>query len=494
MKVEFKGINKSFNGVQVLNDISFTIDGKIHALMGENGAGKSTLMKILTGVYQSDEGQVIVDGIEKKYTHPKEAEKDGIIFIHQELNILPFISVTDNIFLNKEITKGIFVKQKEMDQQARSLLNELGLDIDVTKEAGQYSVGQQQIIEIAKALKEHAKLIIMDEPTAALSEKETVKLFEIINNLKKQGIGIIYISHRIEEVFMLCDKISVLRDGSFIETLMSEQTTRNDVIRLMVGREIVDIYPKKLPYQDDIVLQVNNISKINKYQDVSFELHKGEILGFAGLMGAGRTEVMHGVFGSDPYDEGSIIVNGKKIKNRIEDSIKNKIAFITEDRKNEGIITEFNIKDNIIMTNYDSIAKKGRISNKMQNQVTTEYIELLKIKCSGLQHLLKKMSGGNQQKVVIGKWLNINPSILIMDEPTRGVDVGAKQEIYSIMKELCEEEGISIILVSSEMPEVLGMSDRVAVMHEGRLVDILNREEASQENVMKLATGGNNNV
>ncbi|MDF9867653.1 ribose transport system ATP-binding protein [Bacilli bacterium PM5-3] len=493
MKVQFKNINKAFNGVNVLNDISLTINGGIHALMGENGAGKSTLMKILTGVYQADSGDIYVDGNFKKYKHPRKAEEDGIVFIHQELNILPHMSVTDNIFLNKEITNGFLVNQKEMDKQAKKLLNDLGLDIDVCKDASKYSVGQQQIIEIAKALKEQAKLIIMDEPTAALSEKETVKLFEIIENLKNQGITIIYISHRMEEVFKLCDYVSVLRDGMFIDTLDVKNTSNNDIIKLMVGREIVDIYPKKDKYLDEITLSVNSITKKSKYNDISFELHKGEILGFAGLMGSGRTEVMHGIFGSDPFDEGEIFVAGKNINNKIEASIENKIAFITEDRKSQGIITDFDIKDNIVMTNYDSVLKKWRLSNTRQHEVSKKYIDMLNIKCSGVHHLLKKMSGGNQQKVVIGKWLNISPNILIMDEPTRGVDVGAKQEIYSIMKKLCED-GLSIILVSSEMPEVLGMSDRVAVMHEGKLMKILDKEEASQEKVMQLATGGNDSV
>jgi ribose transport system ATP-binding protein len=491
MKVVFKNINKSFNQVKVLDNVSLTIDGGIHAIMGENGAGKSTLMKVMSGLYQADSGSVVIDGTTKQYKSLSDAEKDGIFFIHQELSILSNMSVSENMFLNKELKKGFILDKKLMDEKTKEYLNELGLDVDVTKKAGSCSIGQQQIIEIARVLKENAKMIIMDEPTAALTEKETDRLFALINDLKARGITIIYISHRMEEIFKLSDAISVLRDGAFVGTKKTSETNNEEIIKMMVNREIHDVYPKKeTHYDSEVVLKVANISKKGQYQNISFELHKGEILGFAGLMGSGRTEIMHGIFGSVPYDSGSIYVNGIELKNTIKNSIENKIAFITEDRKSEGIITDFMIKDNIILTNLDSIKDKVKIKGKKQKELANKYVDMLQIKCSSINHLLKKMSGGNQQKVVIGKWLNIGPDILIMDEPTRGVDVGAKQEIYNIIKTLCEEQGMAIILVSSEMPEVIGMSDRICVLHEGKLMGVLDKENVSQEAIMALATGG----
>ncbi|WP_423362936.1 sugar ABC transporter ATP-binding protein [Mycoplasma sp. P36-A1] len=490
MKVEFKHIEKSFNKVHVLKDVNLVIDGQVQAIMGENGAGKSTLMKILTGVYQPTSGEIFIDGVQKHYKHPKEAEKDGIVFIHQELTILPEMSVTENIFLNKEYKKGFIVDSKKMNAEAKTLLESLGSNIDVTKRAGSYSVGQQQIIEIAKAIREDAKLLIMDEPTAALSEKECEKLFKIINDLKDKGITIVYISHRMEEVFLLSDKISVLRDGMFIATMPTKETSFNEVIKLMVGRELKDIFPKKPMYSEKVILKVDNISKKNHYHNISFELHEGEILGIAGLMGAGRTEIMHGIFGSQPVDSGSIYMNNHKLKNNIENSIKHKIAFITEDRKSEGIITSFDIKNNIPLTNLESISNNSIISLKKEKAISDEFMEKLHIKASGINHKLEKMSGGNQQKVVISKWLNIHPKVLIMDEPTRGVDIGAKKEIYDIMTDLCEQKNNAIILVSSELGEVIGMSDRILVLREGEMMGILDKKDATQENIMTLATGG----
>lgn len=489
MVVEFKHITKDFGPVKVLKDVNLVIDGQVQAIMGENGAGKSTLMKILTGVYQPTSGSIFVDGVEKHYHHPLEAEKDGIVFIHQELTIIPEMSVTQNIFLNKEIKKGVLLDKKAMNEQAKQLLGNLGTNIDVRKRAGSYSIGQQQIIEIAKALKENAKLIIMDEPTAALSEKESQLLFKVIDDLKKQGITIVYISHRMEEVFEICDKISVLRDGQFIASKETKDTSFHDVIKMMVGRDLDDVFPSKDKASDKVLLKVDNLSCKGLYSNINFELHEGEILGFAGLMGSGRTEIMHGIFGSIPHDSGSVYIHGKKLNNTIQESIKNKIAFITEDRKSEGVVTAFDIMSNIPLSNLKSVSNHRILSRKKARDLSHEYIDKLNIKASGVHHKLEKMSGGNQQKVVISKWLNIDPDVLIMDEPTRGVDIGAKSEIYEIMNDLCKENK-GIILVSSEMGEVIGMADRIVVLHEGKQMGILDKKDATQENIMTLATGG----
>lgn len=493
MKIKFENISKSFNGVSVLKDISFEIDGHIHALMGENGAGKSTLMKILTGVYEMDEGKIFVDGKQVKYDHPKSALKDGIVFIHQELNILGNMSVSDNIFLNQELVKNKIVDQKQMNEISHELLSRLGLDIDVSKKASSYSIGQQQIMEIAKALRQDAKLIIMDEPTAALSQRESQLFFKLINDLKNDGIHIIYISHRMEEVFDLSDKISVLRDGEYIETLDTVNTNNKEIVTLMVNREIEETNKSYDHVSKDVVLKVDNLNKTNQYSNISFELYEEEILGVAGLMGAGRSEIMHGIFKSDPPTSGDVYLNGNKLKNSIDDSIKNNLAFITEDRKSEGVVTNFTLKENLILTNLNHVSNNKVISNKKVNDLCDRFINSLNIKCSGSQQYLKNMSGGNQQKVVISKWLNTNPKVLIMDEPTRGIDINAKEEIYDITRTLCHQKKMSIILVSSELNEIIKMSDRVMVIHEGKIAGFLEREMITQENIMTLATGGSLN-
>lgn len=495
MQIEMRGIDKSFGGNAVLKSAGFVLDsGEIHALMGENGAGKSTLMKILTGVYTRDAGTVIVDGKEVCYKNPQEAEKAGIVFIHQELNVLFDLTVEENMFLGKEIKKGLGVcDKKAMRQKVKEILDKLGVHIDPGQRMNELSVGQQQMIEIAKALMVDAQVIIMDEPTAALTQSETEVLFEVVNSLRKKGVSIVYISHRMEEIFELCDRITVLRDGSYIGTKKIAETDMNDVVKMMIGREIGERYPLRDVELGDVVFEVKNLASPGVFQDVSFQVRAGEVLGVSGLMGAGRTEIMQAVFGNLPVSAGSIYLNGKEIHNKTpEQAMKNGIGFITEDRKVEGLMLEESIMKNISIANLGRLSHGGVMQKKTEQDLVEQGIKELKIRCFGPDHECGSLSGGNQQKVVFAKWIYTNPKVLILDEPTRGVDIGAKKEIYSIINDLAAK-GVAIIMVSSELPEVLGMSDRIMVVREGLVRGILSKEEANQENVMILATGGNLN-
>lgn len=492
MKIEMKGIDKSFGDNQVLKDAGFVLaDGEVHALMGENGAGKSTLMKILTGVYTKDRGTVYVDGKEVNYKNPQEAEKAGIVFIHQELNVLFDLTVEENLFIGKEIkNKFGFCKQKEMRKKAEEALNRLGVDISPTEVMSNLSVGQQQMVEICKALMVDAKVIIMDEPTAALTQSETSVLFEVIKSLRKSGVSIVYISHRMEEIFELCDRISVLRDGTYIGTKLIPESNMNEIVKMMIGREIGERYPQRDCKIGNPVLKVKGLTKKGVFENVNFEVRSGEVLGVAGLMGAGRTEIMQAIFGNLPYESGRIEISGKEVKIKTPiDAIRNGIGFITEDRKVEGLMLEESIEKNIALTNLSRISKHKFIRPKEEDELVKKGIEELHIKCFGPQHECNNLSGGNQQKVVFAKWIYTNPEILILDEPTRGVDIGAKKEIYNIINELAAK-GVAIIIVSSELPEVLGMSDRIMVIREGVVRGCITKEEANQENIMTLATGG----
>ena len=494
MKIEMKGINKSFGQNQVLRDAGFVLDdGEVHALMGENGAGKSTLMKILTGVYTRDGGTVIVDGKEVTYKNPQEAEKAGIVFIQQELNVLFDLTVEENLFLGKEIKKGFGIcDRKAMRAKAEEILKRLGVSIPTDKVMSGLSVGQQQMIEICKALMVDAKVIIMDEPTAALTQSETEVLFEVMQSLRKKGVSIVYISHRMEEIFELCDRISVLRDGTYIGTKKIPETNMNEIVKMMIGREIGERYPKRDCAIGSEVFRVEELTKEGVFHDVNFSVKAGEVLGVSGLMGAGRTEIMQAIFGNLSYDRGSIFIGGKQavIKNPLQ-AIEHGIGFITEDRKTEGLLLEESIEKNVSLTNLERISGKGRvvISREKERGLVTKAIEELHIRCFGPGHECVNLSGGNQQKVVFAKWIYTEPRILILDEPTRGVDIGAKKEIYSIINQLAEK-GVAIIMVSSELPEVLGMSDRIMVVREGMVRGIINQGEADQEKIMTLATGG----
>lgn len=491
--IEMKDITKSFGSNVVLNNVEFTLlNGEIHALMGENGAGKSTMMKILAGIYPRDNGDVLVDGQSYTFTSAKDAESLGIHVIHQELNILPHLSVAENLFLGKEKTVGRtgFLRTREMNKEATALLTKLGLDVDVRQPAGSLSVGKQQIIEIAKAINSEAKYIVMDEPTAALTDREIATLFETIRELKAKGISFVYISHRMEEIFAICDRITILRDGQSVGVREIPKTTFDEIVQMMVGRELGERFPSRNAKLGEVALEVKNLTCASACQNINFQIRKGEILAFAGLMGAGRTEVAQAIFGNRKKSKGEVFINGKKvnIKTPIQ-AMNHGIGFVTEDRKTEGLVLDFSVKENMFLTNLRAIAKGGFIKAKQEQSEAAKYIEQLKIRCSDASQRVGSLSGGNQQKVVIAKWLGTNPDILILDEPTRGVDIGAKKEIYSIVNKLAEA-GVAILMISSELPEVLGMADRVMVMQEGRQTAILDNVNLTQETIMHYATGG----
>ncbi|GLF89082.1 ribose import ATP-binding protein RbsA [Bacillus safensis] len=492
MNIEMHNIHKAFGKNTVLSGVSFDlVAGEVHALMGENGAGKSTLMNLLTGLYSLDQGSIQIDGKETAFKNPKEAEQHGIAFIHQELNIWPDMTVLENLFIGKEMyTKLGLLDTKKMKILAQAQLDRLSVNLSLDQEAGSCSVGQKQMIEIAKALMTDAKVIIMDEPTAALTEREIEKLFQVIESLKKEGVSIVYISHRMEEIFAICDRITIMRDGKTVDTKAIPETNFHEVVKKMVGRELTDRYPERTPSTGEIVLEVKQATRKGQFQDISFSVKAGEIVGVAGLMGAGRTEMMRSLFGLDPLDQGEIWVHGKKaVIKKPSDAVKLGIGFITEDRKDEGLMLDASIRENIGLPNLKSFSPKGLIDKKTEQDFVDLLIKRLTIKTASSDISARSLSGGNQQKVVIAKWIGIQPKVLILDEPTRGVDVGAKREIYQLMNELTDR-GVAILMVSSELPEVLGMSDRVLVIHEGTISGELDKTEATQERIMTLATGG----
>ena len=492
MRIEMRGIDKLFGSNQVLKQAGFTLEsGEVHALMGENGAGKSTLMKILTGVYSKDAGTVLVDGKEVNYKNPQEAEKAGIVFIYQELNVMFDLTVEENLFMGKEIHgKFGICDKKAMQKKAQEALNILGVNISPKTVMAELSVGQQQMVEICKALMADAKVIIMDEPTAALTQSETVALFKVIESLRKKGVSMVYISHRMEEIFELCDRITVLRDGSYIGVKNIPETNMNEIVKMMIGREIGERYPSRNVKIGKEVLKVKELTRKGTFHDVNFSVRAGEVLGVSGLMGAGRTEIMQAIFGNLSYESGTIEIDGKEVKiSNPRQAMEHGIGFITEDRKTEGLMLDKSIRENISLCNLRRISKSSVISREAEKNMVAEAIKDLHIKCFGSYHECNNLSGGNQQKVVLAKWILTNPKILILDEPTRGVDIGAKKEIYSIINKLAAQ-GVAIIMVSSELPEVLGMSDNIMVVREGEVRGIISYEEANQERVMTLATGG----
>lgn len=478
MRIEMRGIDKLFGSNQVLKQAGFTLEsGEVHALMGENGAGKSTLMKILTGVYTKDAGTVLVDGKEVNYKNPQEAEKAGIVFIYQELNVMFDLTVEENLFMGKEIHgKFGICDKKAMQKKAQEALNILGVNISPKTVMAELSVGQQQMVEICKALMADAKVIIMDEPTAALTQSETVALFKVIESLRKKGVSMVYISHRMEEIFELCDRITVLRDGSYIGVKNIPETNMNEIVKMMIGREIGERYPSRNVKIGKEVLKVKELTRKGTFHDVNFSVRAGEVLGVSGLMGAGRTEIMQAIFGNLSYESGTIEIDGKEVKiSNPRQAMEHGIGFITEDRKTEGLMLDKSIRENISLCNLRRISKSSVISREAEKNMVAEAIKDLHIKCFGSYHECNNLSGGNQQKVVLAKWILTNPKILILDEPTRGVDIGAKKEIYSIINKLAAQ-GVAIIMVSSELPEVLGMSDNIMVVREGEVRGIISYE------------------
>ena len=484
-------IDKSFPGVHALDHVHFDVKrGEVHALMGENGAGKSTLMKVLTGIYTKDSGSIVYEGKEVEFHNAREAQDAGIVIVHQELNMVGHLTVAQNIFIGREFKKGIMIDDKKMNEEAKKLFEKLNIDIDPTATMSDLTVGKQQMCEIAKAISHEAKVIVFDEPSAALTESEIEELFKIIRDLREQQLGIVYISHRMDEIKVITDRVTVMRDGGYVGTLITNECTKDDIINMMVGRVIYEEPKTKsmVPPNAPVVLKVEHLNAGKMVQDVSFELRKGEILGFSGLMGAGRTETARAIFGADAKESGDIYVNGKKVTiNTPEDAVKAGIGYLSEDRKRYGIVVQKTVAENSTLATMERYVKGLFINKKSENEVTQKYIDSLATKTPSVDQLVVNLSGGNQQKVVIAKWLVRDCDILIFDEPTRGIDVGAKNEIYKLMNKLASE-GKSIIMISSEMTEILRMSDRIIVMCEGKVTGELGIEEVTQEKIMNLAT------
>jgi ribose transport system ATP-binding protein len=491
--VLMEGIDKSFPGVRALDSAKFELRaGEVHALVGENGAGKSTLMKVLAGIYAPDAGRIVYRGQEVTIPNPRAAQHLGISMIHQELNLMPHLSLAQNVFVGREPRGRLrfVLNEKQINAQTQALFDSMHLKLDPRTLAADLTVAKQQMVEIAKALSFNSQVLIMDEPTAALTESEIDELFRIIRHLRDQGVGVVYISHRLEELKQISDRITVMRDGHYVDTVDAQTVTIDRIISMMVGRTIYEAAPEVPETPSvEIVLDVRNLSRGAAVKDVSFQLKKGEILGFAGLMGAGRTEVARAVFGADAIDAGEIYVNGKKtqIKSPL-DAVKHGIGYLSEDRKRFGLAVGMDVEANIVLASFRRFLNAlGVVKDAKTRSAAQHYVEALSIKTPSLQQTVKNLSGGNQQKVVVGKWLTADSDILIFDEPTRGIDVGAKSEIYRLLNDLAQQ-GKSIIMISSELPEILRMSHRIVVMCEGRITGELTAAEATQEGIMKLAT------
>lgn len=497
--VRMENIVKVFPGVRALDSCQFDLKpGEVHALVGENGAGKSTLMKCLSGIYHQEEGEIFVKGEKVSIANPRAAQHLGISIIHQELNLMSHLTVAQNIFIGREKTdrSRIFLDEKWIESETRKLLDMLHLDIDPRTKAGDLTVAKQQMVEIARALSLKSDVLIMDEPTASLTESEIEDLFNIIRKLRDDGVGIIYISHRMDELKKISDRITVMRDGNYIDTLPTESTDISTIIKLMVGRTIYADSPHVPDNADQqpIVLEVKNLNRGKEIKDVNFDLKKGEILGFAGLMGAGRTEVARAIFGADPIDSGEIYINGELVPiHHPKDAVAHGIGYLSEDRKRYGVVVGMDVENNTVMASFKEFIKRlGIVDEKATKVQADKYVEMLDIRTPSIAQKVKFLSGGNQQKVVVGKWLTADSEIMIFDEPTRGIDVGAKSEIYNLLNELAEQ-GKSIIMISSELEEILRMSHRIVVMCEGRVTGELTADEADQVKIMTYATMRNGN-
>lgn len=480
-----RNVDKSFSGVKVLQDINFDVHrGEVHILVGENGAGKSTLMKIITGIYEKDVGELFFEGKKVEINNAKDAQELGISIIHQEFNLLANRSISQNIFLGREPTRNRFIIDEElMDQKSKELLSNLGVDIDPRTKISSLGVAQQQMVEVAKALSFESKIIIMDEPTATLTNKEVEKLFEMIRSLRVRGVTIIYISHRLEEFWEIGDRVTVLRDGQTIKTTKLEETTMDEIIRLMVGREIKNQYPREFNQLGDTVLQVENLSSL-RFKDVSLNLRRGEIVGISGLVGAGRTELGKAIFGDEVIESGTVELFGKKFdKITTPQTTKLRIGYVPEDRREEGVAIDRSLRENIVQASIKSLFPHKIVSKKYEKKAAAEHIKNLGIRARSTEQIVQLLSGGNQQKVIIAKWMAADCEMMIFDEPTRGIDVGARAEIYSIMNE-CAKQGKAILMISSDLPELLGMCDRIYVMKDGKITAEIAREDATQEIIL----------
>ncbi len=491
--VRMEGIEKRFPGVHALNQCRFELrGGEVHALVGENGAGKSTLMKILAGIYDKDAGQIFIQGREVEIHGPRAAQALGISMIHQELNLMPHLTVAQNVFIGREPRHGfnLLLDDGALNRAAEELFAMMHLKLDPRTKVADLTVAKQQMVEIAKALSYNSQVLIMDEPTAALTEAEIAELFAIIRQLRSRGVGIVHISHRLEELKQISDRVTVMRDGHYIDTVQTEEASVDSIIRMMVGRTIYESSPE-VPEDNgqEVVLEVKHLNRGDILQDINFKLKRGEILGFAGLMGAGRTEVARAVFGADPIDSGEIYIHGQRVRvDSPQTAVKYGIGYLSEDRKRYGLALGMDVESNIVLAAFQKFLKWiGWVDRSRTQSNADQYVDALAIKTPGLQQRVKNLSGGNQQKVVIGKWLTANTDILIFDEPTRGIDVGAKSEIYKLLNDLARQ-GKAIIMISSELPEILRMSHRIIVMCEGRITGELSAAEATQEAIMTLAT------
>ncbi|AXU70392.1 TPA: sugar ABC transporter ATP-binding protein [Clostridioides difficile] len=491
--LKLSNIAKEFPGVRALDNVNFELfHGEVHALLGENGAGKSTMIKILTGAHSKTSGKFIFEGKEIEHISPDISKKIGINAIYQELTVFDELTVAQNIFMGKEINGKVLTNDKKMNEEAKKIFDNMGIDINPNSLVKELSIAQKQMVEIARVLSSETKVLIMDEPTSSISKKETEILFRLINDLKESGVSIIYISHRMEELFEICDRITIMRDGKTISTLNTKDiSSEEELVNLMIDRKLDQFFPKRKVEIKEEIMRVENLTKNNVFNDISFNIRKGEILGIGGLVGSKRSEIVEAIFGLRTYDSGKIYLNNEEVKFKTpSDAIENGLGLITEDRKGTGLFLQMSVKENTTMAGLKKISKfKSIIDRKKEKDILEKYIEALKIKTPHMNQVIQSLSGGNQQKAIIARWLLLQPDILIMDEPTRGIDVNAKAEIYNLMGDLVES-GVSIIMISSEIPELISMSDRIMVMREGHISGFLEGEEMIENNVLKLAFGG----
>ncbi len=488
--LELRKISKSFSGVEVLHDVSFALrPGEVHALLGENGAGKSTLVKIITGVHRPDRGEIYLNDVPVQFSDTHDSRQAGVAAIYQELSLFPDLDVAENIFVGRQpVRMGGIVDWRTLYAEAGKLLESLGVHLDLKQKARSLSIAQQQMVEIARAFSINARVLIMDEPTSSLTLNEVADLFRLVRRLRSEGTAIIFISHRLEELYELADRVTILRDGAYVDTRFMKDVTRDELIRMMVGRTITNLFPKQKVTAGDVILKVEHLTRAGSFQDVSFELRKGEILGMAGLVGAGRTNVARAIFGVEPATGGRIQIDGRNVAvSSPQQAIELGLAYVPEDRQLHGLIPPMNITSNISLPRLHEYAHFGWLQNTTERQATYAAASQMEVRASHIWQKARELSGGNQQKVVLAKWLSTNPRILILDEPTRGIDVGTKAAVHALMSKLAAE-GMAILMISSELPEILGMSDRVLVMREGHVTAHFTRAEATQENVIAAAT------